>query len=101
MAEGKDAGDLAGRVLDEKYRLNAILGRGGMGVVYRGEQLAFGRSVAIKVLHSHLVQDKEWQKRFQHEAKIASMLHHPNSVAIYDYGVSDGLAYLVERAPSF
>lgn len=67
-----------------------------MGRVYRGEQRALGRTVAIKVVHPHLLSDEQSVARFYTEAKAASRLNHPNSVGIIDFGrTDDGILYLV------
>jgi predicted ATPase len=77
---------LLGAVVDGKYRLDARLGEGGMGVVYRATQLALQREVAVKVLtHSaHLRADM--QERFRREALAIARLNHPNIVTIHDFG---------------
>jgi hypothetical protein len=78
------------------YRLLERIGAGGMGVVYRGEQLALGRTVAIKLLHPELAAIPELVERFHVEARAASRLSHRGSVAVYDYGVSrDGAPFIV------
>src|SRR5204862_4127173 len=78
------------------YRLHERIGAGGMGVVYRGEQLALGRTVAIKLLHPELAAIPELVQRFHLEARAASRLSHRGSVAVYDYGISrDGAPFLV------
>ena len=69
------------------YRLLERIGAGGMGVVYRGEQLALGRTVAIKLLHPELAAIPELVQRFHVEARAASRLSHRGSVAVYDYGI--------------
>jgi serine/threonine-protein kinase len=72
------------------------LGQGGMGAVYRCQQLGLGREVAIKVVSAHLVAETEVVKRFLREAKLASRLSHPNAVAVLDFNqTEDGLFYLV------
>src|SRR5689334_13777151 len=78
------------------YRLHERIGAGGMGVVYRGEQLALGRTVAIKLLHPELAAIPELVQRFHVEARAASRLSHRGSVAVYDYGITrDGAPFLV------
>src|SRR5690349_8613166 len=78
------------------YRLLERIGAGGMGVVYRGEQLALGRTVAIKLLHPELAAIPELVQRFHVEARAASRLSHRGSVAVYDYGISrDGAPFIV------
>ena len=73
-----------------------LVGVGGMGRVYRAEQKALGRTVAVKVIHPHLVHDENASARFITEARAASALNHPNSVSIIDFGqTEDGLLYLV------
>jgi len=87
---------LAGRVLDEKYRLDARLGDGGMGTVYRATHLLIERPVAVKVLHPRFVEDEAAQKRFRREARAAGRLQHTNAVAVTDFGrTADGFVYIV------
>jgi serine/threonine-protein kinase len=82
--------------LGGSYRLHERIGQGGMGVVYRGEQCALGRTVAIKLLHPELAAIPELVRRFHLEARAASRLSHRGSVAVFDYGVTgDGTPFLV------
>jgi hypothetical protein len=83
-----------GRVVQGRYRVLAPLGEGGMGVVYRAEQVGLGRTVAIKFLHSAIARDPQFVKRFEVEAQAMSRLSHPNCVAVLDFGI-DGPPYLV------
>jgi hypothetical protein len=86
---------LIGRVLGDKFRLTACIGIGGTGAVYRADQIALGRSIAVKVLNEDLASDVRLVKRFRDEATAASRLNHPNTVSIIDYGQTpDGLLYL-------
>jgi len=86
---------LVGRVLGDKFRLTACIGIGGSGAVYKAEQLALGRTIAVKILSEDLSADSRMVKRFRDEATSASRLNHPNCVSIIDYGqASDGLLYL-------
>jgi serine/threonine protein kinase/Flp pilus assembly protein TadD len=91
----KNLDTLIGQVIDGKYRVLNRLGHGGMGAVFRAEHLLMERTVALKVLHPHLVQNQELLKRFQHEARIASKLRHPNAIATYDCGMYEDSPYLV------
>ena len=85
-----------GSTLDSRYRIDALIGTGGMGRVYRGEHTGIGRSVAIKVLHNDLNHNREAAQRFQREAIASGRLDHPNIVGIYDFGVlPHGACYLV------
>jgi len=77
---------LIGVVLDGRYRLTGHLGRGGMGTVYRARRTALGDDVAVKILHRQFVAQPQMLDRFRREARAAAMLHHPNIVAIYDFG---------------
>jgi serine/threonine protein kinase/ABC-type branched-subunit amino acid transport system substrate-binding protein len=82
------AGSLAGEVLKGAFRVEAKLGEGGMGTVYRGTQLSLGRAVAIKtVTPSHKLSEAAMQ-RFFREARLLSQLNHPNIVSIIDFGTS-------------
>ena len=86
---------LVGRVLGEKFKLTACIGIGGSGAVYKADQIALGRTVAVKILNEELSVDTRMIKRFRDEAMSASRLNHPNCVSIIDYGQSsDGLLYL-------
>jgi serine/threonine-protein kinase len=76
------------------YRIEERIGRGGMGVVYRAEQLRLGRRVAFKIIAPELTQTVGFRQRFEREARVAASLHHPNVVAVYDAGDSDGLLWL-------
>src|SRR4051812_8439022 len=85
-----------GSVLDERYRIDAVLGIGGMGRVYRAEHTKIGKMVAIKVLHADLGRNREASQRFQREAIASGRLDHPNIVGVSDFGVLEGGAcYLV------
>jgi serine/threonine-protein kinase len=94
-----DSGLHIGSVLDGRYRIDAVLGSGGMGRVYRGEHTGIGRAVAIKVLHADLNRNRDAAARFQREALASGRLDHPNIVGVSDFGVlDDGAAYLVMEA---
>jgi serine/threonine protein kinase len=85
---------LLGRVLEGRYRIDAVLGKGGVGVVYRAEHTTLGRPVAIKVLHEYFGDREDLRLRFEREAKVLSALAHPQVVAITDYGIAEGMPYL-------
>jgi predicted Ser/Thr protein kinase len=78
-----------------KYQIRAELGRGGMGVVYRGYDPGLGRPVAIKVLPPQLTYDAQFVQRFHQEAVLAARLHHPGIVPIHDVGEQGGMHYIV------
>ncbi len=87
---------LLGRTLPGGYLILELVGIGGMGRVYRAEQTNLGRTVAVKIIHPHLVGEENAAARFITEARAASRLNHPNSVGIIDFGKSpDGQLYLV------
>src|SRR5260370_6750734 len=77
------------------YLLEEEIGRGSMGMVYRGRQIALGREVAIKVLPRALARDASYVARFIREAQIIAGLNHPNIVQIFDAGQQGGLLYFV------
>ncbi|MDX2089012.1 MAG: protein kinase [Kofleriaceae bacterium] len=85
-----------GSVIADTYRLEGLIGRGGMGAVFLASHNRLpGKKVAIKVLHAEL-HDEELLARFRREAQIASMLGHPNIVGVHDFNVTpDGMPYLV------
>ena len=78
-----------------QYRIEAALGRGGMGVVYRGVHEHLGRPVAIKVLAPELTQQPEFKERFFSEAKTQARLQHPNITAVYDLLEDAGEYFIV------
>ena len=79
-----------------KYKLHEIVGRGGMGVVYRGEHVYIGKEVAVKILHEGYGGRDESIKRFLREARAASLINHPNIVDVTDFGKSnDGTVFFV------
>src|ERR1700722_9614949 len=95
-AERTEDDPLIGRTLPGGYRVTHIVGVGGMGRVYCAEQVALGRTVAVKVVHPHLADDELAAARFLNEARTASRLSHPNSVAIFDFGRTEqGQPYIV------
>ncbi len=87
---------LVGSIIDNKVRLEAILGQGGMGAVYRGRHLLLGRTVAVKVLRPEILTVEGSLERFFREARTAAATEHPNIVTVYDFGkLPDGGAYLI------
>ena len=87
---------LLSRVLAGTYKLDALLGAGGAGAVYRGMHLDLGREVAVKVLHAQNQHEAQFVKRFKAEARAASRLDHRNVTRVLDFGQEpDGLLYLV------
>src|SRR6516162_5210241 len=86
-SDGHDA--WLGRVVDNRYRVVEVIGRGGMGVVYKVEHQRMGKIAAMKVLHRDLADDREVLRRFHREAEAVSRLHHPNTVQVFDFGMTD------------
>jgi len=88
-----------GQILDEKYRLERLLGQGGMGAVYLATHLGTDRYVALKLIAPQFMQNQEFVERFKREARAAGRLRHPNVVDVTDFGFSgseaDRVAYLV------
>src|SRR4029453_2441607 len=78
-----------------RYRIDAKLGEGGMGVVYKATDTRLDRTVAIKVLPADKLADPQRKRRFVQEAKAASALNHPNIVAIYDIRSDADLDFIV------
>ncbi|HTR97875.1 MAG TPA: serine/threonine-protein kinase, partial [Candidatus Acidoferrales bacterium] len=85
--------DLAGTTIAH-YRVEAKLGQGGMGVVYRARDARLGRDVALKVLPASVAADGERRARLLREARSAAAVNHPNIAAVYDVGESEGRVYL-------
>jgi eukaryotic-like serine/threonine-protein kinase len=88
--------NLVGRKIADRYQIDAFVGAGAMGEVYRARQLALGTTVAIKVMHPHLAKEPTFAARFLREAKAASRIDHPSSIRVLDFGEDDGgLFYMV------
>jgi hypothetical protein len=81
-------------VLAERYRIIGLLGRGGMGEVYRADDLKLGQPVALKFLPKHFAAEKDRLERFYAEVRIARQVSHPNVCRVYDVGEIDGQHYL-------
>ena len=79
------------------YRIESVLGEGGMGVVYLATQLKLGRRVALKVLSPELVDDEEFRQRFVREMNAAAAIDDPNVLPIYDADEADGHLYIAMR----
>ncbi|HEU4612534.1 MAG TPA: serine/threonine-protein kinase [Kofleriaceae bacterium] len=84
-----------GKVVDGRYRVIEVIGRGGMGVVYRVEHLRMGKVAAMKVLHRDLAGDPDVVQRFEREAAAISKLHHPHTVQVFDFGTAGDALYLI------
>lgn len=96
IADAGPVDPLIGFTLDDKYRIEARLGIGGMGTVYRARHLLIDRAVAVKVLSQRFVEDDAAQMRFRREAKAAGRLQHQNAVAVTDFGqTAEGYVYIV------
>ena len=80
---------MLGKVLDRRYTLEERIGKGGMGTVYRGEQIAMRRTVAVKVMNADLCRNNDAVKRFHREARAASSFDHPHAIRVFDFGQAD------------
>jgi serine/threonine protein kinase len=91
--------EYCGKVLDEKYRLERLLGQGGMGAVYLAVHLGTERYVALKLITPQFMRNEEFVQRFKREARAAGRLRHPNVVDVTDFGFArvrgENVAYLV------
>jgi eukaryotic-like serine/threonine-protein kinase len=88
-------GDLDGRTIGGRYKVDSELGRGGMARVYHATDTLLGRAVAVKVLSAQYADDANFVTRFRREARAAARLNHPNLVQVYDTGSDDGVHYIV------
>jgi eukaryotic-like serine/threonine-protein kinase len=82
-------------LLNQRYRLLGPLGAGGMAVIYKAQDLALGRLVAVKILREPLMADPDFLARFQQEARAAANLAHPNIVTVHDFGRDGGRNYII------
>jgi len=84
-----------GGLLEQRYRVGALVARGGMSTVYRGVDTRLERTVAIKVMDPRFSADPQFVARFEREARSAAKLHHPGVVQVHDQGVDEDRVYLV------
>ncbi|MBT9555630.1 MAG: serine/threonine protein kinase [Myxococcales bacterium] len=90
-----DPADLIGRVFGDRYRIESVVGKGGMSVVFRAEDMKGNRTVALKVLNGAGGDDERQALRFKQEARASSRLTHPSIIRVYDYGqTADGLLFM-------
>ena len=93
---GTGSGISVGAVVDQKYRVDSMIGQGGMGAVFKAWDVRLERPVAIKVVRAELIADPDSRARFRRESQIVARLQHPSIVTVYDYGnLADGAAFLV------
>jgi eukaryotic-like serine/threonine-protein kinase len=91
-----DPSSIVNTVLDGQYQIESLLGRGGMGAVYRARHILLGDRVAIKILPPEVRNNAEWLRRFRREGQAARRFRHPNAVTVYDLRTaSDGTIYMV------
>jgi serine/threonine-protein kinase len=95
VATNDPADELVGRVLGARYRVDALIARGGMARVYRAHDTRLDRDVAVKVLSRPYADSPDFTRRFLGEARTAASLSHANLVHVYDSGATDGLHYMV------
>lgn len=87
-----DVGDVIGG-----YRLEAIIGRGGMGIVYRARQVSLDREVALKILAPEFAGDESFRVRFIREAQLAATIEHPNAITVYEASEAEGMLFIAMR----
>ncbi len=91
MAEIPTGSEVAG------CRIESVVGRGGMGVVYRATQVSLERTVALKVIAPELTGAADFRERFKRESRLAASIEHPNVIPVYEAGEADELLYLIMR----
>src|SRR5919108_2917642 len=96
MPASAGASSLVGKVLSERYRIESVLGEGGMGAVYLAQHVLMHKRLAVKVLHPEMTRMPEMVARFEREAMAAAHIEHPNVAAATDFGkLKDGAVFLV------
>jgi len=87
--------DLVGRILDNTYRIEKLLGQGGMGAVFRAHEIPLDRTVAIKVMHPHVARQEGFRERFLQEARAIAALEHSGIVRVHSFSKDPNLLYIV------
>ena len=85
---------LIGKIISRRFRVEEVIGRGGMAIVYRALDLKNHQTVALKVLREEYEEDPEYQERFKREAEVCRKLNHPNVVNMIDSGRVGGVSYI-------
>lgn len=94
FASPNDGRFVPGEIIGERYRIIALLGKGGMGEVYRADDLTLGQQVALKFLPGSMTRNEDALRRFHNEVRIARKVSHPNVCRVYDVGEVDGRMFL-------
>jgi serine/threonine-protein kinase len=95
----KEPGAVIGEVIDDKYKITRLIGEGGMGAVYEGENLRISRRVAIKVLHAAMALNQQTVERFQREARAAGRIGNDHILEVLDLGrLANGDQYMVSES---
>src|SRR5688572_3204020 len=105
VSRGPESEDVQVRVSDDPrvgtglagYRIESLLGFGGMSVVYLAEDLRLKRRVALKLLAAGLAEDDSFRDRFLRESELAASIDHPNIIPIYEAGTTEGLLFIAMR----
>ena len=87
--------DWIGQAIGGRYKVEALLGQGGMSTVYKAYDPNLQRAVAVKLIHPHLSRDPEFVRRFEQEAAAVAQLRHPNIIQVYDFNHDDDIYYMV------
>ena len=95
LAEVTPPDPYVGKVIDDRYRLESLIGRGSFGLVYRATHERMPRQLAVKILSEEMSTDPQWVARFEREVRAQALLEHPNIIEVYDYGVADGIGYYI------
>jgi serine/threonine protein kinase len=95
LASPSQPESMVGRVFKGLYRIESLLGKGAMGIVFRGTQLGLGKTVAIKMIRADILVNRDSHDRFQREAQVLSKLLHPGIAQVLDFGIEDGTPFLV------
>src|SRR5215218_3733944 len=93
--DNKGVSSPVGTLLDARYRIDAVVGAGGMSTVYRAFDTVLEREVAIKVMHRDIAHDSDQLERFRREARAVAKLNHPHIVGVIDAGEDEGTPYIV------
>ena len=95
MTQQKPRSSWIGQTVGGRYKIESQLGQGGMSTVYKATDPNLQRTVAVKLIHTHLSNDAEFVRRFEQEAAAVAQLRHPNIIQVYDFNHDGDLYYMV------